>query len=62
MNIFMYRLLPIQFISLEENRLVFITLDKPLPTISEHGHQHFIAIGIINGLPFVFDLSSIFGV
>lgn len=42
--------------------MVFITLDELVPAAREHGHHHFVAIGIITGAIFVFMLSAIFGV
>jgi ZIP family zinc transporter len=42
--------------------MVFITLDELVPTAREHGHQHYIAVGIILGAIFVFLLSGLFGV
>lgn len=41
--------------------MVFITLDELVPAAREHGHHHFVAIGIITGALFVFLLSGIFG-
>lgn len=42
--------------------MVFITLDELLPAARLHGHQHFIAIGIIIGAISVFLLSGLMGV
>ena len=42
--------------------MVFITLDELIPTAREHGHEHYVAIGIILGSLFVFILSGIFGI
>lgn len=42
--------------------MTFITLDELIPAAREHGHQHWVAIGIILGAIFVFLLSGIFGV
>lgn len=42
--------------------MMFITLDELIPAAREHGHQHFVAVGIILGSIFVFLLSGIFGV
>jgi ZIP family zinc transporter len=42
--------------------MVFITLDELIPTAREHGHEHYVAVGIIIGSLFVFILSGIFGV
>ena len=42
--------------------MMFITLDELIPAAREHGHQHYVAVGIIFGSIFVFLLSGIFGV
>ncbi len=42
--------------------MVFITLDEIIPCAREHGHHHFVAMGIILGAIFVFLLAGIFGV
>lgn len=42
--------------------MVFITLDELIPAAREHGHEHYIAIGIILGSIFVFLLSGVFGI
>jgi zinc transporter ZupT len=42
--------------------MIFITLDELIPIAREHGHQHFVAIGIILGSVCAFLLSGIFGV
>jgi len=42
--------------------MMFITLDELIPAAREHGHQHYVAVGIIFGAIFVFLLSGIFGV
>jgi ZIP family zinc transporter len=42
--------------------MMFITLDELIPTAREHGHQHFVAAGIILGSIFVFCLSGLLGV
>jgi ZIP family zinc transporter len=39
--------------------MVFITLDELIPTAREHGHEHYVAMGIIIGSIFVFILSGI---
>jgi len=42
--------------------MVFITLDEIIPCAREHGHHHFVAMGIILGAIAVFLLAGIFGV
>jgi ZIP family zinc transporter len=42
--------------------MMFITLDELIPIAREHGHQHYVASGIILGSIFAFLLSGIFGV
>lgn len=42
--------------------MMFITLDELIPAAREHGHQHYVAVGIILGSIFVFLLSGLFGV
>lgn len=42
--------------------MVFITLDELIPTAREHGHEHYVAMGIILGSIFVFILSGVLGV
>jgi zinc transporter, ZIP family len=42
--------------------MVFITLDELIPTAREHGHHHFVALGIITGSVSVFLLSGIMGI
>jgi ZIP family zinc transporter len=42
--------------------MMFITLDELVPAAREHGHQHYVAVGIIFGSIFVFLLSGILGV
>jgi len=42
--------------------MVFISLDELIPIAREHGHHHFVSIGMILGAIFVFLLSGIFGV
>jgi ZIP family zinc transporter len=42
--------------------MMFITLDELVPIAREHGHQHYVAVGIIFGSIFVFLLSGLFGV
>jgi ZIP family zinc transporter len=42
--------------------MVFITLDELIPAAREHGHQHYVAGGIIVGSIFVFILSGVLGV
>ena len=42
--------------------MVFITLDELIPAAREHGHQHFVASGIILGSISVFILSGVLGI
>lgn len=42
--------------------MMFITLDELIPAAREHGHHHYVAVGIILGSIFVFILSGLFGV
>jgi zinc transporter ZupT len=42
--------------------MMFITLDELIPAAREHGHQHYVATGIILGSVFVFLLSGFLGV
>ncbi len=42
--------------------MVFITLDELIPTAREHGHEHYVAMGIILGSLFVFVLSGLFSI
>jgi ZIP family zinc transporter len=42
--------------------MMFITLDELIPAAREHGHQHYVATGIILGSIFVFLMSGVLGV
>jgi ZIP family zinc transporter len=42
--------------------MIFITLDELIPIAREHGHQHYVATGIILGSVCAFLLSGIFGI
>jgi ZIP family zinc transporter len=42
--------------------MMFITLDELIPIAREHGHQHYVAMGLISGSIFVFILSGLLGV
>lgn len=42
--------------------MIFITLDELIPTAHKHGHQHFIALGIITGISLMFLLLGIFNI
>ncbi|MGB7538414.1 MAG: ZIP family metal transporter [Anaerolineales bacterium] len=42
--------------------MMFITLDELIPIAREHGHQHYVAMGLISGSIAVFLLSGLMGV
>ncbi len=42
--------------------MMFITLDELIPIAREHGHQHYVAMGLISGSIFVFLLSGLLGI
>ncbi len=42
--------------------MMFITLDELIPIAREHGHQHYVAMGLISGSIFVFLLSGLMGI
>jgi ZIP family zinc transporter len=42
--------------------MMFITLDELIPIAREHGHQHYVAMGLISGSIFVFILSGLLGI
>jgi ZIP family zinc transporter len=42
--------------------MMFITLDELIPIAREHGHHHYVAMGLISGSIFVFLLSGLLGI
>jgi ZIP family zinc transporter len=42
--------------------MMFITLDELIPIAREHGHQHYVAMGLISGSIAIFLLSGLMGI